>query len=76
MYNSKLLDLLRIINRDSHIILKDNNKVVFDGAVKDSIEVLNNCYNTPNNPWTDKLYVKSFKDSDIENKTEIEIITI
>ena len=76
MYSSKLLDLLKIINRYSHIILMDNNKIVFDGAVKDSVEVLNNCYNTPNNPWTDKLYVKSCKDSDIENKTEIEIVTL
>ena len=67
----KLTDILKIINRDNSIIIKDN--VVFEGMVKDSVEVLNNMYNKSNGVWTDKLYIKSFKESDINNITEIEI---
>ena len=46
----------------------------FEGMVKDSVEVLNNTYNTSNGVWTDKLYIKSFKELNIDNITEIEII--
>ena len=69
----KLIDILKIINRDNSIIIKDNGNVVFEGMVKDSVEVLNNTYNKSNGVWTDKLYIKSFKESDINNITEIEI---
>ena len=69
----KLIDILKIINRDNSIIIKDNGNVVFEGMVKDSVEVLNNMYNKSNGVWTDKLYIKSFKESDINNITEIEI---
>ena len=71
---AKLIDILKIINRDNSIIIKDNGNVVFEGMVKDSIEVLNNTYNKSNGVWTDKLYIKSFKELNIDNITEIEII--
>ena len=71
---AKLIDILKIINRDNSIIIKDNGNVVFEGMVKDSVEVLNNMYNTSNRVWTDKLYIKSFKELNIDNITEIEII--
>ena len=67
-------DILKIINRDNSIIIKDNGNVVFEGMVKDSVEVLNNTYNKSNGVWTDKLYIKSFKELNIDNITEIEII--
>lgn len=70
----KLIDILKIINRDNSIIIKDNGNVVFEGMVKDSVEVLNNTYNKSNGVWTDKLYIKSFKELNIDNITEIEII--
>lgn len=70
----KLIDILKIINRDNSIIIKDNDNVVFEGMVKDSVEVLNNTYNKSNGVWTDKLYIKSFKELNIDNITEIEII--
>ena len=53
---AKLIDILKIINRDN------------------SIMILNNMYNTSNGVWTDKLYIKSFKELNIDNITEIEII--
>ena len=62
------------INRDNSIIIKDNGNVVFEGMVKDSVEVLNNTYNKSNGVWTDKLYIKSFKELNIDNITAIEII--
>ena len=71
---AKLIDILKIINRDNSIIIKDNGNVVFGGMVKDSVEVLNNTYNKSNGVWTDKLYIKSFKELNIDNITEIEII--
>ena len=71
---AKLIDILKIINRDNSIIIKDNGNVVFEGMVKDSVEVLNNTYNKSNGVWTDKLYIKSFKELNIDNITEIEII--
>lgn len=71
---AKLIDILKIINRDNSIIIKDNGNVVFEGMVKDSVEVLNNMYNTSNGVWTYKLYIKSFKELNIDNITEIEII--
>lgn len=71
---AKLIDILKIINRDNSIIIKDNGNVVFEGIVKDSVEVLNNTYNKSNGVWTDKLYIKSFKELNIDNITEIEII--
>lgn len=71
---AKLIDILKIINRDNSIIIKDNGNVVFEGMVKDSVEVLNNTYNKSNGVWTDKLYIKSFKKLNIDNITEIEII--
>lgn len=71
---AKLIDILKIINRDNSIIIKDNGNVVFEGMVKDSVEVLNNTYNKSNGVWTDKLYIKSFKELNIYNITEIEII--
>lgn len=71
---AKLIDILKIINRDNSIIIKDNGNVVFEGMVKDSVEVLNNAYNKSNGVWTDKLYIKSFKELNIDNITEIEII--
>lgn len=49
----KLIDILKIINRDNSIIIKDNGNVVFEGMVKDSVEVLNNMYNKSNGVWTD-----------------------
>ena len=70
---AKLIDILKIINRDNSIIIKDNGNVVFEGMVKDSVEVLNNTYNKSNGVWTDKLYIKSFKELNIDNITEIEI---
>lgn len=70
----KLIDILKIINRDNSIIIKDNGTVVFEGMVKDSVEVLNNMYNKSNGIWTDKLYIKSFKELNTDNITEIEII--
>ena len=54
---AKLIDILKIINRDNSIIIKDNGNVVFEGMVKDSVEVLNNTYNKSNGVWTDKLYI-------------------
>lgn len=71
---AKLIDILKIINRDNSIIIKDNGNVVFEGMVKDSVEVLNNTYNKSNGVWTNKLYIKSFKELNIDNITEIEII--
>ena len=71
---AKLIDILKIINRDNSIIIKDNGNVVFEGMVKDSVEVLNNTYNKSTGVWTDKLYIKSFKELNIDNITEIEII--
>lgn len=71
---AKLIDILKIINRDNSIMIKDNGNVVFEGMVKDSVEVLNNTYNKSNGVWTDKLYIKSFKELNIDNITEIEII--
>lgn len=71
---AKLIDILKIINRDNSIIIKDNGNVVFEGMVKDSVEVLNNTYNKSNGVWTDKLYIKSFKELNIDNITEIKII--
>ena len=44
----KLIDILKIINRDNSIIIKDNGNVVFEGMVKDSVEVFNNTYNKSN----------------------------
>lgn len=73
---AKLIDILKIINRDNSIIIKDNGNVVFEGMVKDSVEVLNNTYNKSNGVWTDKLYIKSFKELNIDNITEIEIIML
>jgi len=70
----KLIDILKIINRDNSIIIKDNGNAVFKGMVKDSVEVLNNMYNKSNGAWTDRLYIKSFKELDTDNITEIEII--
>lgn len=70
----KLIDILKIINRDNSIIIKDNGNVVFKGMVKDSVEVLNNMYNKYNGAWTDSLYIKSFKELDADNITEIEIV--
>ncbi|RHP75445.1 hypothetical protein DXA62_06045 [Coprobacillus sp. OF03-2AA] len=72
--NGKINRYLKIINRDNSIIIKDNGNVVFEGMVKDSVEVLNNTYNKSNGVWTDKLYIKSFKELNIDNITEIEII--
>lgn len=69
----KLIDILKIINRDNSIIIKDNDNVVFEGMVKDSVEILNNMYNKSNEIWTDRLYIKSFKKSDRDKITEIEI---
>lgn len=71
---AKLIDILKIINRDNSIIIKDNGNVVFEGMVKDTVEVLNNMYNTSNVVWTDKLYIKLFKELNIDNITEIETI--
>ena len=68
---AKLIDILKIINRDNSIIIKDNGNVVFEGMVKDTVEVLNNMYNTSNGVWTDKLYIKLFKELNIDNITEI-----
>ena len=48
--------------------------MVFEGMVKDTVEVLNNMYNTSNGVWTDKLYIKLFKELNIDNITEIETI--
>lgn len=70
----KLIDILKIINRDNSIIIKDNGNVVFKGMVKDSVEVLNNMYNKSNGACTDSLYIKSFKELDADNITEIEIV--
>ena len=42
--------------------------------VKDSVEVLNNMYNKPNGVWTDKVYIKSFKELNADNIIEIKII--
>ena len=69
----KLIDILKIINRDNSITIKDNDNVVFESMVKDSVEILNNMYNKSNEIWTDRLYIKSFKKSDRDKITEIEI---
>lgn len=52
----KLIDILKIINRDNSIIIKDNGNVVFEGMVKDSVEVLNNMYNKSNGVWPIIIY--------------------
>lgn len=70
----KLIDILIIINRDNSIIIKDNSNVVFEGMVKDSVEILNNMYNKSNVVWIDRLYIKSFKELNADNIIEIEII--
>lgn len=70
----KLIDILKIINRDNSIIIKDNGNVVFKGMAKDSVESLNNMYNKSNGSWIDRLYIKSFKELNTDNITEIEII--
>lgn len=70
----KLIDILIIINRDNSIIIKDNSNVVFEGIVKDSVEILNNMYNKSNGVWIDRLYIKSFKELNADNIIEIEII--
>ena len=70
----KLIDILKIINRDNSIIIKDNGNVVFKGMAKDSVEGLNNMYNKSNGAWIDRLYIKSFKELNTDNITEIEII--
>lgn len=70
----KLIDILIIINRDDSIIIKDNSNVVFEGMVKDSVEILNNMYNKSNGVWIDRLYIKSFKELNADNIIEIEII--
>lgn len=70
----KLIDILKIINRDNSIIIKDNSKVFFKGMVKDFVEFLNNMYNKPNGAWTDKVYIKSFKELNADNIIEIKII--
>ncbi len=70
----KLIDILIIINRDNSIIIKDNSNVVFEGMVKDSVEILNNMYNKSNGVWIDRLYIKSFKELNADNIIEIEII--
>ena len=70
----KLIDILKIINRDNSIIIKDNSNVVFKGMVKDSVEVLNNMYNKSNGAWTDRLYIKLFKELNADNIVEIKII--
>ena len=57
----KLIDILKIINRDNSIIIKDNGNVVFEGMVKDSVEVLNNMYNKSNGVWTDNYILKHSK---------------
>lgn len=44
--------------------------------VKDSVEVLNNMYNKPDGAWTDKLYIKSFKELNADNIIEIKIIML
>ena len=57
----KLIDILKIINRDNSIIIKDNGNVVFEGMVKDSVEVLNNMYNKSNGVLTDNYILKHSK---------------
>ena len=57
----KLIDILKIINRDNSIIIKDNGNVVFEGMVKDSVEVLNNMYNKSNVVWTDNNILNQSK---------------
>lgn len=57
----KLIDILKIINRDNSIIIKDNGNVVFEGMVKDSVEVLNNMYNKSNGVWTDNSILNHSK---------------
>ena len=57
----KLIDILKIINRDNSIIIKDNGNVVFEGMVKDSVEVLNNMYNKSNGVWTDNYILNQSK---------------
>lgn len=57
----KLIDILKIINRDNSIIIKDNGNVVFEGMVKDSVEVLNNMYNKSNEVWTDNYILNHSK---------------
>lgn len=52
----KLIDILKIINRDNSIIIKDNGNVVFKGMAKNSVEGLNNMYNKSNGSWIDRLY--------------------
>lgn len=46
----------------------------FKGMAKDSVEELNNMYNKSNGSWIDRLYIKSFKELNTDNITEIEII--
>ncbi|PST41043.1 hypothetical protein C7U55_05215 [Faecalibacillus faecis] len=70
----KLIDILKIINRNNSIIIKDNGNVVFKGMAKDSVEGLNNMYNKSYGAWIDRLYIKSFKELNTDNITEIEII--
>lgn len=53
----KLIDILKIINRDNSIIIKDNGNVVFEGMVKDSVEVLNNMYNKSNLEYGSDNYI-------------------
>ena len=53
----KLIDILKIINRDNSIIIKDNGNVVFE----DSVEVLNNMYNKSNGVWTDNYILNHSK---------------
>ena len=57
----KLIDILKIINRDNSIIIKDNGNVVFEGMVKDSVEVLNNMYNKSNGVWIDNYILNHSK---------------
>lgn len=57
----KLIDILKIINRDNSIIIKDNGNVVFEGMIKDSVEVLNNMYNKSNGVWTDNYILNHSK---------------
>ena len=48
--------------------------MVFKGMVKDSLEILNDMYNKSNAVWTDRLYIKSFKELNADNIIEIKII--
>ena len=64
----KLIDILKIINRDNSIIIKDNGNVVFEGMVKDSVEVLNNMYNKSNGVWTDNYILNHITEIEITEK--------